>query len=637
MHIIHYETYLLIFTLSKFRARLTSMIRIIYTTLITIISLQLGLSQIVQDQFAISRPAGIFEEAFHLTIMPSSESARVVYTDDLSEPDRSSLEFPDKLKIDESKIVKIKVYDGVDSTQTISYTYLNIKDIRQSQNLISVSESKLNAAFKALPIVAISGSTIDPVDPERKEVPVSAELIWNDPRIQNIIVNAGLQIWGDSPTNPKKNFRLEFKKKYGTKKLNADIFHEDNTNKGDRHIPAVKSYDKLLLRAGSQDGLNAEFSNELTPQYIRNRVMYDLSLEAGMLAPHGRFVHLFLNGKYWGQYHLMERPDESFFEDYLQVDEDDMEIVKAGVIWHKSDDADTMWHQIDSIDYTNMDIEEMTDHIDPWMAARYLVFMGYASGHDWGKYKNMIGYRGPDEMTQGYRFMLYDIDYSLANGGKWHPEKSSDYQFFNAPFNSSGPIPSSLLTNAHFKSILLDELYDLCIDNDGILTADHVGELYEVRAAEVELSLLAEQARWGNHDYQSYGWHIPVDNWQVNNEWKIEKKRVLNTFIPKRTKALITHFEENGYVSTLQPIKFKANVKRSTVSLKNPNKTGDIYYTLDGSDPRSLDNTLSNKASLYEGAIPLQAGENTVFTRILSTKYGSAVWSAAAPKKILIK
>ena len=100
--------------------------------------------------------------------MPSSESARVVYTDDLSEPNRSSLEFPDKLKIDESKIVKIKVYDGVDSTQTISYTYLNIKDIRQSQNLISVSESKLIAAFKALPIVAISGPTIDPVDPERK-------------------------------------------------------------------------------------------------------------------------------------------------------------------------------------------------------------------------------------------------------------------------------------------------------------------------------------------------------------------------------------------------------------------------------------------------------------------------------------
>jgi len=613
------------------------MIRIIYTTILTIISLQFGLSQIAQHQFAISRPAGFFEEAFNLRVMPSSESARTVYTDDLSEPNRSSSEFPDKLKINKSKIVKIKVFDGSDSTQTLSYTYLNIKDIRQGQNLISVSESELKAAFNALPIVAISGPTIDPVDPERKEVAVSAELIWNNPRIQNIILNAGLQIWGDSPTNPKKNFRLEFKKKYGAKKLNADIFHEDSTNKGDRYIPAVKSYDKLLLRAGSQDGLNAEFSNELTPQYIRNRVMYDLSLEAGMLAPHGRFVHLFLNGRYWGQYHLMERPDESFFEDYLQVDKDDMEVVKAGVIWHKSGDTDTMWHQIDGVDYTNMDIEELTDHIDPWMAARYLVFMGYASGHDWGKYKNMIGYRGPDDSTQGYRFMLYDIDYSLANGGKWHPDNSSDYKFFHAPFVNSGPIPSSLLVNQHFKSILLDELYDLCIDSDGILTPDHVTELYKARAAEVELSLIAEQARWGGHPYQSYGWHVSVDNWEVNDEWKNEKKRVLNTFIPKRTKALIAHFEENGYAGTLEPVKFKANLKRSIVILKNPNKTGEIYYTLDGSDPRSIDNTLSNKAVLYEGAIPLQAGGNTVFARVLSSESSSTKWSASSPKKIWIK
>jgi len=613
------------------------MIRIIYTTILTIISLQFGLSQIAQHQFAISRPAGFFEEAFNLRVMPSSESARIVYTDDLSEPNHSSSEFPDKLKINKSKIVKIKVFDDSDSTQTLSYTYLNIKDIRQGQNLISVSESELKAAFNALPIVAISGPTIDPVDPERKEVPVSAELIWNNPRIQNIILNAGLQIWGDSPTNPKKNFRLEFKKKYGAKKLNADIFHEDSTNKGDRYIPAVKSYDKLLLRAGSQDGLNAEFSNELTPQYIRNRVMYDLSLEAGMLAPHGRFVHLFLNGRYWGQYHLMERPDESFFEDYLQVDKDDMEVVKAGVIWHKSGDTDTMWHQIDGVDYTNMDIKELTDHIDPWMAARYLVFMGYASGHDWGKYKNMIGYRGPDDSTQGYRFMLYDIDYSLANGGKWHPDNSSDYKFFHAPFVNSGPIPSSLLVNQHFKSILLDELYDLCIDSDGILTPDHVTELYKARAAEVELSLIAEQARWGDHPYQSYGWHVSVDNWEVNDEWKNEKKRVLNTFIPKRTKALIAHFEENGYAGTLEPVKFKANLKRSIVILKNPNKTGEIYYTLDGSDPRSIDNTLSNKAVLYEGAIPLQAGGNTVFARVLSSESTSTKWSASSPKKIWIK
>ena len=613
------------------------MIRIIYTTLLTIICLQFGLSQITQDQFAISHPAGFFEEPFDLTIMPSSDALKVVYTDDLSEPKRSSDEFPEKLKIEKSKIIKIKVYHDNDSSQTVSYTYLNIRDVRQDQNLTSVSETELEAAFQALPIISLSGAQIDPVDPERKEVPVCAEFIWNNPQIPNMVVNAGLQIWGDSPTNPKKNFRLEFKKKYGSKKLEGDIFHEDNTAAGDRYIPAVNSYDKLLLRAGSQDGLNAEFSNELTPQYIRNRVMYDLSLEAGLLAPHGRFVHLFLNGQYWGHYHLMERPDAGFFEDYLKIDKEDIEIVKAGEIWHKEDQLDTLWYKLDSIDYGSLTMDELTQYIDPQMAARYLVFMGYASGHDWGKYKNMVGYYGANGVTNGYRFMLYDIDYSLGNGGKWHPEKSSDYQYFFGPFENCGPIPAELLNRDDFRTILMDELYDLCINTDGILTPGHVSELYRNRAAEVEVSLLAEQARWGKDSYQSYGWHIAVDSWEVDEEWQNEKKRVLNTYIPKRTKALVKHFEEYGYTGLLEPVKFKVNKKRRTVSLKNTNRGGEIYYTLDGSDPRSADNTPSQHALRYQEPISLQKGENIVFARTINTDGNKVTWSVLSPKKLWIK
>jgi hypothetical protein len=613
------------------------MIRIICATLLTIVSLQFGLSQIAQNDFTISRPAGFFEEPFDLRVIPISDSARVVYTDDLSEPLRSSTEFPDKLMIEESKIIKIKVYNGNDSTQTISYTYFNISQIRQEQDLTSVSESELKAAFEALPVIAVSGTQIDPVDKERIEVPVAAEFIWNNPSMQNIIINAGLQIWGDSPTNPKKNFRLEFKKKYGDKKLNGNIFHENNSSYGHTYIPSVDSYDKLLLRAGSQDGLNAEFSNELTPQYIRNRVMYDLSLEAGMLAPHGRFVHLFLNGQYWGHYHLMERPDESFFEDYLTVDKDDIEIVKAGEVWHKGNQSDTVWYQLDSIDFSTSSMDKLAGYIDPQMAARYLVFMGYASGYDWGKYKNMVGYYGSLGETNGYRFMLYDVDYSLGNGGKWHPEKSSDPEYFFAPFDNSGPVPAELLQNENFLILLRDELYNLCIKSDGILTPDHVEEMYSRRAAEVEVSLLAEQARWGSNPYQSYGWHIAVDSWEVNEEWEDEKKRILNTYIPKRTKALIQHFEEKGYSSPLASVKFKTNQRRKTLSLKNPNKSGEIYYTLDGSDPRLSDNSLSPEAVRYDGPIPLATGTNTVFARVISISDDKTMCSASSLETIWIK
>ena len=38
----------------------------------------------------------------------------------------------------------------------------------------------------------------------------------------------------------------------------------------------------------------------------------DTLLDMGQLNPHGRFVHLYLNGAYWGIFHLRERWSASY-------------------------------------------------------------------------------------------------------------------------------------------------------------------------------------------------------------------------------------------------------------------------------------------------------------------------------------
>jgi hypothetical protein len=50
----------------------------------------------------------------------------------------------------------------------------------------------------------------------------------------------------------------------------------------------------------------------------------------GWPAPHGRFVHLYINGLYWGLYNLTERPDPSFAASYMGGDKDNWDIVSAG-------------------------------------------------------------------------------------------------------------------------------------------------------------------------------------------------------------------------------------------------------------------------------------------------------------------
>src|SRR5439155_5430885 len=54
----------------------------------------------------------------------------------------------------------------------------------------------------------------------------------------------------------------------------------------------------------------------------------DLQNLAGSHGPHGRFVHLYLDGLYWGMYYLHEEPDDSFASEYLGGDKDDYDVVK---------------------------------------------------------------------------------------------------------------------------------------------------------------------------------------------------------------------------------------------------------------------------------------------------------------------
>ena len=56
--------------------------------------------------------------------------------------------------------------------------------------------------------------------------------------------------------------------------------------------------------------------------------MRDTQLALGQPSAHGTYVHLYLNGLYWGQYNLAERPTDSFNADYLGGDKDEYDVIK---------------------------------------------------------------------------------------------------------------------------------------------------------------------------------------------------------------------------------------------------------------------------------------------------------------------
>jgi len=68
----------------------------------------------------------------------------------------------------------------------------------------------------------------------------------------------------------------------------------------------------------------------------------------------GRFVHVVLNGLYWGMYNLTERPDAAYMEEYFGGDKEDYDALNA----LEPVDGDSLaWYEMMEIADAGLDVE----------------------------------------------------------------------------------------------------------------------------------------------------------------------------------------------------------------------------------------------------------------------------------------
>src|SRR5690606_38182441 len=178
------------------------------------------------------------------------------------------------------------------------------------------------AGLAALPTVSLTLAPDDLFGVERGIYmnPSLEGVEWERPAILEMVgdglsleVPCGVRVQGGSSTlnwkSPKLSLRVLFKGEYGAPELRAPIFGGDG---------ATASFDTLVLDAHlNYTWIHPEVAQRQRADYLRDRFASDLALALGSLAPRGRFVHLYLNGLYWGLYELHERPDEHFAAAYL--------------------------------------------------------------------------------------------------------------------------------------------------------------------------------------------------------------------------------------------------------------------------------------------------------------------------------
>ncbi len=414
----------------------------------------------------------------------------------------------------------------------------------------------------------------------------------------------------------KLSFQVKFKSPYGPNELNYPLFAD--TLDG---ASAANEFDTFILDAGFNYAWHhANAQQRDYARFVTDQVTADLQnlASGGGVAPHGKYVHLYLNGLYWGLYNLHERPDESFAAEMFGGDKDDYDVIKhanadiaheytwveGGVSAEKNfANFITATRAVESNPTSVAAYQTVQSQLDIDQFLDYMIVHYYAGGGaDWS-HNNWYATRNRVEGL--WRFHAWDQEHAFPtndNGDAWDQNSNlTTKDDLEAPTE----IHRNLLVNAEYRLRFADRVQQL-LYNDGVLTPTAARATYTARAQEIDRAIIGESARWGDN-------RLPTDPY-TRADFLSVTNNVLNTFFPVRTGVLLGQFDAAGWIPTLDaPLlnQYGGQVSPGfdvTLSLPVGSPSGAaIYYTTDGSDPRLAGGSVRSTAQLYTGAIDLPA------------------------------
>ncbi|MCA9245594.1 MAG: lamin tail domain-containing protein [Planctomycetales bacterium] len=465
------------------------------------------------------------------------------------------------------------------------------------------------------------------------ERPTSVELISADGSEPGFQIDAGVRIQGGSSRSvdyPKHSFRLEFREVYDEGKLVYPLF--ENQPYGDS---AADEFDELVLRgAFNNSWTHWHFDQAPRGQYTRDQWVRDLQLAMGQLSTHGRYVHLYLNGVYWGIYNLGERPAAPFQETYFGGDKDNYDVINS----RQPIDGDTVaWNEMQALANAGLDTPEAYGAIQQYLDVEafidYMILNFYVGNADWDGH-NWIAAR-PREPGGQFKFYAWDSEFAIALGpGDGRIGDEGEQAIINndrTNLNSNGNptrLYQQLRANEEFRLLFADRVQQH-LRGAGPLTPENAASIWTTRAAQVDRAVVAESARWGDYrrDVHSNVW--PADMFELftrDEHFLAQQAFILEDYLPVRTEVVLQQFRDRGLFPLIEPPSFTQSPGElppgSTVELAAA--VGEIYYTLDGSDPREVGGAIAAAAMLWDGT-PIPVDEQ-IHVRTRAVEGGE--WSA---------
>ena len=333
--------------------------------------------------------------------------------------------------------------------------------------------------------------------------------------------------------NPKHSFRVIFKAEYGQKSLKYPLFGPDGPKKIDRFV--------LRCHFGNS-WQHWDEGNRTKAQYCRDVWARRMQQRISGWGVNALYVHLFLNGMYWGLYNIAERVDEKFGTTYLGGSEEDIDVVKIEEdggnhleategnlnAWREMTQtvkraaaSDAAYRQLDTL----LNIGSFID---------YMLINQYGGNTDWAHHNwYAIRRRGStEEPSRGFTFLCWDTEIIFENVNENNLTR-------NDGTDSPTGIFMTLLKNREFARRYLARALEL-LDDDGLLGQRSVVGLWDSLYTTISTAVYAEAARWGDYRRDVHPYTRRGQLYTVDGHYMTERRRLLNSYFPYRSRNALS-------------------------------------------------------------------------------------------------
>lgn len=311
-------------------------------------------------------------------------------------------------------------------------------------------------------------------------------------------LDADISIHGNGSRGmPKKSLRIETNDKYDSSFIKYKLF----PNRWYNNITAFN------LRSGSQDQGMAFMRDELCARMMLNSNIETMEHQSCVV---------YLNGAFWGEYHIREKQDNDYVQNVKGVDKDSIDIINlsAQAIYGNTvafQKLNAMYQ--DSLN-TQAKVDSLNKYLDVKSWCDYIAFETFIHNTDWPG--NNTKHWRPHLASGGkFRYMLYDMDYSM-NDTSDKLKKVMGFNYFGT---------NTFTKNINFRNYFVNRYADLL--NTSLSLA-----IWRTNITIIKNNMLfdmdKEKSRWGG----------------TTQQW-IDRVSDLDTFVRRRLISSRVHLVNN--------------------------------------------------------------------------------------------